>query len=551
MRIFARKPEHADSSDAALVMASLGGDRDSFGIIVTRYQSLLCSLAYSAVGDLKHSEDIAQEAFIEAWRKLDTLRDPEKLKAWLCGILRFKVTRHLRKEANQPTKGAGELDENVGSESGQIGIEDAAIRDQEQALLWKTLKQLPEAYREPLILFYRESQSVEYVASELELSEATVKQRLSRGRKMLQEAMVNFVEDSLEKSKPGVVFTTGVLAAITSLAPPTKAAAFSAGAIKTGVHFKWASLLAILASFSGVVSFFFGLKASLAQSRTARERRKTIKTAALFFFYALSYVVGMFGLRQFALGDSEHGMYYALASQALVLAFVSIYIVLLIGMLVSLPKVRAQERKSHPEAFTAEIDQIGSTQRDYKSQLCLFGAPLVHFKLSTAEEGDKPAFGWIAGGDRAYGLLFAWGGFAVAPISVGIVSVGLISIGAVGLGLFAMGTVAIGVIGFGASAIAYKAYGSLSGLGWESAFSNGFSIAREAALGPLSFAHQVNSEQAAEIANLATLDQTFLWLLATISVFVIVPAVWHSNAVRQRMGKEPRESDVAEHRKKV
>lgn len=540
MQLFKKYPQPNGSSDATLVMASLKGDCDSFGIIVTRYQSLLCSLAYSAVGDLKHSEDIAQEAFIEAWRKLDTLRDPEKLKAWLCGILRFKVTRYLRKETNQPTRGAEDLDDHLGDESGLPGIEDTAIREQEQALLWQTLQKLPEIYREPLILFYREHRSVESVASELELSEATVKQRLSRGRKMLQAAMVTFVEDALEKSKPGAVFTTAVLAAITGFSSPTKASAFGAGAVKTGSFLKWATVLTVLASLSGVIGSFFSLRASLDQSRTKREKRTAIKTVALYFFYAFVYVLGMFSLRQLAQADSEHAAYYAMASQLLVLAFVTIYIVLLVRMLNSLPKMRAQERILHPEAFTASPDQIGSTQREYKSQLRLFGAPLVHFKLSSPEQGDKPAFGWIAGGDRAHGLLFAWGGLAIAPISVGIVAVGLISIGAVGLGLLAMGTVAIGVIGFGASTIAYKAYASLSALGWESAFSNGFSIAREAALGPLSFARHINTQHAADIANFTMLDKSYLWLLGTIAVLVIVPAAWHSSVVRQRMRKANR-----------
>src|SRR5690606_24842968 len=148
------------------------------------------------------------------------------------------------------------------------------------------------------------------------------------------------------------------------------------------------------------------------------ERRTTIKTVALYFFYAIVYVFCMIALQRLARGDSEHVLYYAVASQAIVLAFVTIYIVLLVRMLMGLPKMRAQERQSHPEAFTAEADQIGFRHRDYKSRLCLLGAPLVHFKLSAPEEGDKPAFGWIAGGDRAHGLLFAWGGFAVAPISV-------------------------------------------------------------------------------------------------------------------------------------
>lgn len=535
MKLFKTLKPAQNASDADLVMASLGGDCDSFGLIVSRYQSLLCSLAYSAVGDIKHSEDIAQEAFIEAWRKLDSLRDPEKLKAWLCGILRFRVSRYLRKESTQPLHAAAELDEHGAYVSDQPGLEDAAIQQQEQVLLWQTLEQLPPTYREPLVLFYREHRSVEHVASELELTEATVKQRLSRGRKMLQEAMVTFVEDTLEKSKPGVAFTSAVLVAITSLSPPTKAAVLGTGVLKTGYFFKWTGLLALLASFSGVIGSFFSVRAGLDQSRTERERRAVIKTVVEYFFYAIVYIVGMLALRYLAQSHSAYHGVAAVAAQLLALAFVGVYILLLVRMLISQPRMRAQERLAHPEAFQAERDRIDSPQREYKTKLTLLGAPLVHFKLGAPEPGDRPAFGWIAGGDRAFGLLFAWGGFAVAPVSVGIVSAGLLSIGAVSLGLLSLATVAIGFIGLGASAIAYKGYASFSALGWESAFSGGFSIAREAAIGPFAFAHQVNNEAAAATANLATLDQTYLWLLGTIAVLVIVPAIWHSNVVRRRM----------------
>jgi len=160
MNIFKKRNRIIDTSDAALVMASLGGDRNAFCQIVARYQNLLCSLAYSCVGDLKHSEDIAQEAFIEAWKKLDSLKDPEKLKSWLCGILRFKASHFRRKEATQPITGAVELDEQGAGQSAQAKIEDEAISAQEQTLLWQTLEKMPETYREPLILFYREQHSV-------------------------------------------------------------------------------------------------------------------------------------------------------------------------------------------------------------------------------------------------------------------------------------------------------------------------------------------------------------------------------------------------------
>jgi DNA-directed RNA polymerase specialized sigma24 family protein len=65
------------ATDAELVAACLGGDRGAFERIVERYQRLLCSLAYSATGSLSESEDLAQDAFVDAWRQLGTLREPE------------------------------------------------------------------------------------------------------------------------------------------------------------------------------------------------------------------------------------------------------------------------------------------------------------------------------------------------------------------------------------------------------------------------------------------------------------------------------------------
>lgn len=530
MNLFKKRAHYKESADANLVLASIGGDRDAFGEIVSRYQNLLCSLAYSSVGDLKHSEDIAQEAFVEAWRKLDTLSDPEKVKAWLCGILRFKISRHRRNETHHAANDATALDEQVAD---QANVDDAIIQEQEQALLWQTLEQLPETYREPLILFYREQRSVENVAYELELTEDTVKQRLSRGRKALQNAMVTFVEKNLSKSKPGASFTMAVLVAIgTVSAPKAKASVLGAGA---GTVFKWSGFLTVLASFSGFIASCFSVKASLAQSRTPEEKRHIFKIVGLFFAVAIVYTASLFLIKHFAIKSPENALTYTLLSQGLVLGFSAAYLVLLVYMLREGPRLRAQARLDNPDAFVNEYDRTGSKRRDLISRLTLFGVPLYHVKLGITERGEKPAFGWMAGGDRAYGLLFAWGGLAIAPISVGIVSVGLISIGALGFGLLVAGTVAVGALGFGASAVAYKAYGSMTALGWESAFSGGFSIAVDAALGPIAFARVTNDEQAAQIVNLAALNQSYLWVLGIISVAVILPAILHAKKVQARM----------------
>lgn len=542
MSLFKKRKLSFDWNDADLVMASLGGDKDAFCTIVTRYQNLLCALAYSAVGDLKHSEDIAQETFIEAWKKLDSLRDPEKLKSWLCGIVRFKASHFRRKEITQPATNAHALADCENELLAQGKIEDDLISAQEQALLWQALEKMPDTYREPLILFYREQCSIEHVANQLELSEDTVKQRLSRGRKLLQQAMVNFVEDTLVKSKQGPAFTLSVLLAINDIAPAIKIATFSAGAAKAGSIFKWTAMLATLAAFAGVVSSYFGLRAALDQTRTKRERRSVILFTLLYFVFTLIYILGMVGLQHVAeistQQNSDNVKAYAIASQLLVAALIASHIILTGKMLRTLRTIRMQERLFYPDIFQAPIDQPGSKQRDYKSHICLGGAPLFHFRFGMPESGDKPVVAWIAGGTHAYGLVFAWGGVAIAPVSVGIISVGVISIGAMGVGLLGMGTIGIGIIGFGASALGYKAYGSFSALGWESAASGGFAIAKEAALGAIPFAEQVNNEQAAEIASLALFHQSSVWMLSAITFFVVVPAILHAHAVRKRMVKE-------------
>ena len=54
----------------------------------------------------------------------------------------------------------------------------------------------------------------------------------------------------------------------------------------------------------------------------------------------------------------------------------------------------------------------------------------------------------------------------------------------------------------------------------------------------MAYANHVNSESAYEIANLAAMDQIYLWILGAIAALVIIPSAWHSNKVRQRMRKK-------------
>src|SRR5262245_64379539 len=217
-------------SDEQLWRLSCEGDREAFTTIVERYQSLICSLAYSACGALGSSEDMAQETFITAWHRLKDLRDPSKLRQWLCGIVRNIAANAVRRERRR-----GGEPESLDAAAGELSVEDdpaaQTITRDEETLLWRTLAEMPESYREPLVLFYREDRSVAEVAVQLDLTADTVKQRLSRGRTMLREEMAALVESTLARTKPGAAFTVGVLVALPLASGSTATAALAAGAV--------------------------------------------------------------------------------------------------------------------------------------------------------------------------------------------------------------------------------------------------------------------------------------------------------------------------------
>src|SRR6187399_1865752 len=98
-------------SDADLVQRSLTGGTPAFSEIVARYQTLICSLAYNATGSLSRSEDLAQEVFLTAWKELRQLREPEKLRSWLCGIARRLAANTRRREGREPVCAAEELED--------------------------------------------------------------------------------------------------------------------------------------------------------------------------------------------------------------------------------------------------------------------------------------------------------------------------------------------------------------------------------------------------------------------------------------------------------
>ena len=285
----------SNPADAELVSQSRAGDQQAFGRIVSRYQVLVASLAYNATGSIARSEDLAQETFVAAWRQLHTLREPERLRSWLCGIARNLIANAARAQAREPAHESEPLEEVREAASPDVLPSDNAIKREEEEILWRSLESIPSLYREPLILYYREQQSVARVAEALDVSEDAVKQRLARGRKMLNETVTAFVEGALRRSAPGKLFATGVVAALPAVtASSATAATVGAAGAKVATAAKATSAAGLLAALwgplIGVAGGVLGAWISIKNTRSPRERQFMIRQTCITWIYVLLFI---------------------------------------------------------------------------------------------------------------------------------------------------------------------------------------------------------------------------------------------------------------------
>lgn len=182
------------------------------------------------------------------------MRQPEKLRGWLCGIVRNRTKKCLESEGRKPFHDAEPLEAVAELPASEALPSEQTVTREEEAILWRALGRLPELYREPLILYYREHRSIEHVAVELELSEDAVKQRLSRGRKLVQEEVESFVENTLRKTAPTPAFSSAVLAALPLAGGSTVTA--GVGAAGKGTIVTKGLLAACLLPFIGIFTGF-------------------------------------------------------------------------------------------------------------------------------------------------------------------------------------------------------------------------------------------------------------------------------------------------------
>jgi RNA polymerase sigma-70 factor (ECF subfamily) len=193
-----------ERSDAELVARTLEGDTRAFAELVARYGDAAYGIGLHFTGDPHEAAQVAQNAFLRAWRGLPGLREPGKFAAWLCAIARNVARDRLAARAAASEHCA--LEE-VPEMEGKAGSPAREARSAEVVrTVRRLMEDLPDEQRLAFTLFYVDGYSYSDLSSMLQVPEGTIKARLSRTRAKLRKGVVKMARDAMQESKPDAQF---------------------------------------------------------------------------------------------------------------------------------------------------------------------------------------------------------------------------------------------------------------------------------------------------------------------------------------------------------
>jgi RNA polymerase sigma-70 factor (ECF subfamily) len=169
-----------------LVERARAGDRQAFGALVERFQSVVYALGLARLRNAAEAQELTQEVFIHAMTKLDQLRDPHCFLGWLRQIaVRMAINRLTRRAPlcsaesdvlhNAPAENRSPLDE--------------LVRTEQREELWVGLRRLKPMDRDTLVAFYIRGRSLQQMSQEFETPVGTIKRRLHVARHRLRKQM--------------------------------------------------------------------------------------------------------------------------------------------------------------------------------------------------------------------------------------------------------------------------------------------------------------------------------------------------------------------------
>ncbi|WP_071870580.1 RNA polymerase sigma factor RpoE [Atopomonas hussainii] len=185
---------HQSSDDQALIERVQKGDKRAFDLLVLRYQHRILGLVQRFVRDPHEAQDVAQEAFIKAYRALANFRGDSAFYTWLYRIAINTAKNYLVSRGRRPP------DADVSAEDAEFYEGDHALKDVEspernllrdeiEQTVHKVIRQLPEDLRTALTLREFEGLSYEDIASVMQCPVGTVRSRIFRAREAIDKAL--------------------------------------------------------------------------------------------------------------------------------------------------------------------------------------------------------------------------------------------------------------------------------------------------------------------------------------------------------------------------
>ena len=178
------------NSDADLIQRTLTGDQQAFGTLVQRYQKPIHALVWRKIGDFHIAEEIAQDIFLNVYKKLQTLKNPNQFAGWLYVIATRRCIAWLKKKRipmeSLEAMSSNELEELAYAQY-HTEQREKVVNEQHREVVNQLLQKLPESERTVVTLYYLGNMNCEDISKFLGVSPNTIKSRLHRARKRLRK----------------------------------------------------------------------------------------------------------------------------------------------------------------------------------------------------------------------------------------------------------------------------------------------------------------------------------------------------------------------------
>ena len=188
-------------TDQVLIERVQRGDKQAFNLLVVKYQNKVCSLVARYVSNSGDVPDVAQEAFIKAYRALPNFRGESAFYTWLYRIAvncskNYLVAQGRKPPANDIDAEEAELYDNADSLRSNASPENLLLSDEVKAVIYKTIDGLPDDLKTAITLREIEGMSYEEIAVIMDCPVGTVRSRIFRAREAIDNNLNPMISES-------------------------------------------------------------------------------------------------------------------------------------------------------------------------------------------------------------------------------------------------------------------------------------------------------------------------------------------------------------------